>query len=344
MKLVTANVELMEKKEEELDIQFLERVGRTCYKSEDKITEDGESARKLVGGMFVGHGHEAMLEHLAYVFEMDEITFDELSGLLNDLRYKYGYTVYINTTSYTGRFLASGNIRAWRDLIRYGSARKVFIPFPIYKGLINDSVDSTILFSDLFSEEQWRWMNSTECQLPMTKIDQSELSEEEAQHHYYQTVRFTCDRGVTHEIVRHRPASYAQESTRYCNYSLGKFDGECSFVNVSKGIELDKKMASLSDEDKEIIKKIVENVNMYAEDAYQRILNLGGTPQIARDVLPGGLKTELVMTSNLREWNHFLTLRASSAAHPQMREVAYQVAEQFLEKFNWADVADVETK
>lgn len=344
MKLVEPKVELWDKKDDELDIQFIERVGRVCYKSEDKITSDGESAKKLVGGMFVGHGHEAVLEHVSYVFELRPLLFANFNELINDLENMYGYPIYLTRTHHTGRCLISGNIRAWRDLIRYASAREFPIPIFVWKGLIKDNEDSRTLFSDLIQDESFNALLETPCKGTMTRIRQCDLSDKEKYYHYYQTVKFICDRGVTHEIVRHRSASYAQESTRYCNYSWGKFDGECSFIDVSGGIELDKKMSSLPEEDKELIMKIVENVNEYAEDAYNRILSLGGTPQIARDVLPGGLKTELVMTANLREWDHFLNLRAAAPAHPQMKEVAYQVAEKFLDKFNWADITDVENR
>ena len=124
------------------------------------------------------------------------------------------------------------------------------------------------------------------------------------------SVRFTCDRGVSHEIVRHRLASYCQESTRYCNYSGDKFGKEitviqpCFLESGRRGWEL----WVLSCEQ--------------AEKAYFDLLNWGCTPQEARSVLPNSLKTEVVMTANLREWRHFLKLRCSSAAHPQMREVA----------------------
>lgn len=344
MKLVQPKVELWDKKEDELDIQFIERIGRVCYKSEDRITLDGQSAKQLVGEMFVGHGHEAVLEHLAYVFELDNEMFDEINSIISDLESIYGCAIYLNRTQINHRNLISGNIRAWRDFLKYSQQHQMFVPLYIYKACITDTTDSEVLFGDLVSDEFKEWLSTTECKKVMRKLSNEELFDQEKEYHYYQTVHFICDRGVTHEIVRHRPASYAQESTRYCNYSLGKFDGDCSFIDVSEGIELDQKMSRLPEEDKQRIKKMIEDVNMYAEDAYSNILRLGGTPQIARDVLPTGLKTELVMTANLKEWKHFLDLRTEKAAHPQMREVAYQVAEKFLEKFNWSEIAGIESR
>lgn len=135
--------------------------------------------------------------------------------------------------------------------------------------------------------------------------------------HYNVTVKFTCDRGVTHEIVRHRIASYAQESTRYCNYADGKFGGEITVIKpcyLKPGSPL---------------WNAWESSCRNAEDDYITLLEEGASPQEARAVLPNSLKTELVMTTNLREWRHFLKLRTSRAAHPQMREVTLMLLEQF---------------
>ena len=124
------------------------------------------------------------------------------------------------------------------------------------------------------------------------------------------SVRFICDRGVTHEIVRHRIASYSQESTRYCNYSKGQFNGEitviepCFLVPGTEGYDMWYRACQM------------------AEQYYFSMLDWGCSPQEARAVLPNSLKTEIVMTANVREWRHFLKLRTSPAAHPQMREVA----------------------
>ena len=124
------------------------------------------------------------------------------------------------------------------------------------------------------------------------------------------SVRFICDRGVTHEMVRHRIASYSQESTRYCNYSKGQFNGEitviepCFLVPGTEGYDMWYRACQM------------------AEQYYFSMLDWGCSPQEARAVLPNSLKTELIMTANIREWRHFLKLRTSPAAHPQMREVA----------------------
>lgn len=182
------------------ELQHIERIGRVCYKSEGKITEDGKSAEKFVT-MLIRNGHEAMIEH-------------------------------------------------------------------------------------------------------------SSLS-----------VKFTVDRGVSHELVRHRIASFAQESTRYCNYSDSKFGAECTFIDIENSIMLDNKMKSLSGEEITAILTEWTAAMNDAECHYMNMLSLGATPQIARSVLPNSIKTEITITANFREWRNFFKLRTAPNAHPQMREV-----------------------
>ena len=170
------------------ELQHIEKIGRVCYKSEDKITEDGESAKKFVK-MLIGRGHEAMIEH-------------------------------------------------------------------------------------------------------------SSLS-----------VRFTVDRGVSHELVRHRIASFAQESTRYCNYSKDKFDSGITFIKPF-----------FFGENTQNYKEWIYAMGI-AEKSYLQMLKDGATPQEARSVLPNSTKTEITITANYREWRNFFKLRTAKAAHPQMQEV-----------------------
>lgn len=128
--------------------------------------------------------------------------------------------------------------------------------------------------------------------------------------HQSVTVRVICDRGVSHEIVRHRLASYTQESTRYCNYTKGKFGSEITVIEPC--------FWSQNDERYQIWKWTIELI----EAGYNKLIELGATPQEARSVLPNSLKTEIVITMNLREWRHFFIMRTSESAHPQMREIA----------------------
>ena len=141
------------------------------------------------------------------------------------------------------------------------------------------------------------------------------------------TVRMICDRGVTHEIVRHRIASYSQESTRYCNYAGDKFDNQITVIDLASGFSYD-----LSNENDKAKYEVWTTAMQQAEQAYFRMLELGATPQEARAVLPNSLKTEIVVTMNLRSWRNFFRLRVDSHAHPQMREVAQILYKEFAEK------------
>ena len=182
------------------ELQHIEKIGRVCYKSEDYITEDGESARKFVA-MLIRNGHEAMIEHSFF------------------------------------------------------------------------------------------------------------------------SVKFTVDRGVSHELVRHRIASFAQESTRYCNYAKDKFGAECAFIDLEPGIMLDNKMKKMSGEEIALVMAEWTSAMEDAERHYMRLLELGATPQIARAVLPNSTKTEITVSANYREWRNFFKLRVPADVHPQMREV-----------------------
>ena len=134
------------------------------------------------------------------------------------------------------------------------------------------------------------------------------------------TVKVICDRGVTHEIVRHRLASYSQESTRYCNYANDKFGNELTFI---KPCYWDENSVPYHE-------WVVAMEN--AEDIYLRMLAYGAKPEEARSVLPNSLKTEIVMTMNIREWRHFFKMRCSTRAHPQMREVALMIQKEFQKR------------
>lgn len=165
--------------------------------------------------------------------------------------------------------------------------------------------------------------------------------------HISASVRFICDRGVSHEIVRHRLASYSQESTRYCNYSGDKFGGHITFIKpcfyneiplgefttaedaINNGIYDRKKKGGMDEA------QAIWLISMFnAEQSYKDLLFLKSQPQEARSVLPNSLKTELIMTANIREWRHFFKLRTSNAAHPQMREVAIPLFREFKRIFN----------
>lgn len=135
------------------------------------------------------------------------------------------------------------------------------------------------------------------------------------------TVRIVCDRGVSHELVRHRIASFSQESTRYVNYSKGKYGSEITFIDPCF-------WAHGSQNYKEW-----ERACLFAECSYMELINGGATAQEARSVLPNSLKTEVVMTANPREWLHVFRMRTANAAHPQMREIMIPLEQEFSQKW-----------
>jgi thymidylate synthase (FAD) len=134
------------------------------------------------------------------------------------------------------------------------------------------------------------------------------------------TVKIICDRGVSHELVRHRIASYSQESTRYCNYSQDKFGNEITVI----------KPCFWAEESSEY--QVWYDLMLNAEKAYNQLLALGAKAQEARSVLPNSLKTEIIVTMNIREWRHFFHLRTSQRSHPQMREIACKLLDTFKEE------------
>lgn len=135
--------------------------------------------------------------------------------------------------------------------------------------------------------------------------------------HAAATVRFVCDRGVSHELVRHRIASFSQESTRYANYAKDKFGREITVIRPFFWAEDSQAYA------------VWKEAMLAAEKAYMELTDAGARPQEARSVLPNSLKTEVVMTANLREWRHIFRLRCDGASHPQMRELTIPLLAEF---------------
>ena len=131
------------------------------------------------------------------------------------------------------------------------------------------------------------------------------------------SVKIICDRGVSHEIVRHRIASYSQESTRYCNYAKDKFGNELTFIKPFYWEEDSEKY------------RLWQEAMLSIEKTYMKLLEIGATPEEARSILPNSLKTEIIATMNLRQWRHFFRLRTDKASHPQMIEIARPMLDEF---------------
>lgn len=273
----------------------IERAGRVCYKSEDKITED--SAKGFVGRM-VKSGHGAMLEHGTVYLKIPYGTMDDRGEFSNEpIVIKYidnPYSVVMNNSENDYWYITSN----YRVIIENG------------------------------------WIDDLQYLCEPTEFHAKRI-----------TVHFVCDRGVSHEHVRHRVFSFAQESTRYCNYSKDKFGNELTYIcpcwldydRVQELTEIanrDNKEVyrmghdeSLSMEERGLCSFVYDMSNH--EHGYLFQISVGWKPQEARAVLPNALKTELVMTGFVSDWEHFFKLRDAGSAHPQARELAHPLHEEF---------------
>lgn len=307
MRLVKAGFERITEKD---PIKKIEQVARVCYKSEDKIC-DG-SAEKMVRSL-VRSKHYAMLEHGFIIMEASIEGYTDLKRLVDKIKEEYGVDVMLRFTDvcYSGRFLISGNMRMWLELIDFVNE--------------NDELILDVGVYNILKREKYKpiFDNYTDMQVrdagAFMVVQVEDLTHKEKLVHEDLTIKFIVDRGVSHEIVRHRKASFAQESTRYCNY--GK-SGEVAFIKPCffDGTQY----------------KVWEESVKHSEVAYHTLIQLGAKPQEARDVLDTSVKTEVVMTANLKEWIHFFNLRAigtTGAPHPQMLEIAVPAMEQVVKEY-----------
>lgn len=280
--------------------QRVERAARVCYKSEERITSTSADAfcRKLITQL----KHESVLEHVSLGFFVSGSDYIRLQCWPSRATNNPVTRAHLRFTASDGRCVVSGNIRAWRDTLRLRNDVPAFV-----KALVRRH---PLFFADLAPDAE-RYLGEVPKYVNM--YTQAELLE-----HATTTVKFTVDRGVSHEIVRHRVAAHSQESTRYCNY--GK-TGNVTFVippwlSILPGAYTAEVWSDPFD-------PVVPwfTAMQAAEQTYLALLKSGWSPQQARAVLPNSLKTELVMTATLREWRHVFALRTAGNAHPQMREV-----------------------
>lgn len=310
MNIIKAGFDIIPRDEERGGLAIIERAARTCYKTENRITDD--SAEGMVS-MLIRRGHEAMLEHGDYIFQMDDShAMDYLLGDLMAILFETGRRIRLNVTKENRRYIVSGNVRAWRELMQSGHGSAYYFAGDI----------DPIYIADLMPEAE-------RVHDPhVTRIRYEDLKGGlEQRAHIRQTVRFTIDRGVSHEFVRHRDFSFAQESTRYCNYSQNRFGSEITVIEPCFLIEGTEPYS------------LWKRQCMSAEVAYFQALNDGLAPEEARDVLPTSVKTELVMTGTLGDWKHFFDLRAlelTGKAHPQAVEVAKPLMLQMAPRFPMA--------
>lgn len=278
-------------------------------------------------------GNCAMLEHASLVFQVDETSFfdtlDVVESLEKGLYYDHEYETfksYLRFTDDNANYIISGNIRAWIEFLQ--TCNKFFNKIPAFFGyyISKDRYDTVtndidVLFKDFINVSYGTFTYPEDKNILVKRIIYlSELSIRERLIHQDLSVKFTVDRGVTHELVRMRDCSFAQESTRYINYSKGKFGNQITVIKPC-----------FWNEDTEIFNEWKMGCEE-AEKSYFILLNEGATPQEARDVLPTSVKADIIMTTNICEWIHVLELRAlgtTGKPHPQMEEVMIPLAKEF---------------
>lgn len=263
MKLIEPSVEILEQSSG-LDgiYEQIEIAGRTCYKSEENITED--SAKGFVDRM-IKSGHGAMLEH---------------------------GTVYLHLSGTSRKCFESKIVKKYEEN-KYSKVQEKF-------------EDGETDYRDWYVTTNYRvlvennWLDDLQYLCEPTEYHEKRI-----------TVKFICDRGVSHELVRHRVFSFAQESTRYCNYSKDKFGNELTFIKPS----------TLEDKETYSYNRFYGTLELF-ENEYLILLEEGWKPQEARAILPNVLKTEIVMTGFESDWENFFKLRCDKAAHPDMQVLA----------------------
>lgn len=272
MKLIKPSFEIIEQAPGIQGVKKqIEIAGRTCYKSEDKITDT--SCEEFVNRM-VNSGHGAMLEHgTVYLYI-------EYGSPFEDTQYFPGIEI----------------------LIKYNKNKYS----KVHREIINNYLHKVYITTNYRVLVENRWLDDLQYQCEPTEYHEKRI-----------TVKFICDRGVSHEFVRHRVSSFAQESTRYCNYLKEKFGMSVTFTQPDW----------IKTEDQSEFEEDCKSM----ETIYFKWLNKGYKAQEARYFLATGVKTELVITAFMSDWEHFFKLRCHSTAHPDARALAIPLKDKFIE-------------
>lgn len=255
----------------------IERCGRTCYKSENLITN--ETAVPFISGILKS-GHESVIEHANVIFSMPDTQQNHRIFEMKDIR-------GLNISTEQNLIVVSGNMRAFRDLARNYDIHDFLLL--IGNPLFYIKSDAVPVFDGVKIEG----------------VQSSRFSEL----HNYATTHSICDVGAYKDVTRHRLASFSIESTRYCNYSKGKFGSELTMIEPCN-IEKDSEMYV------EWLKTMKD-----IEAAYMKMAQLGAKGDQLRMLLPHSSKADMIMSANVAEWKHIFALRCHTAAHPSVRAV-----------------------
>jgi len=284
----------------------IESCGRICYKSEGKITE--KSAKPFIENI-LKRGHNSVSEMAVLTLQID---YDSKSVAE---RFFEGIPKYFAIDQIDKqRLLITGSVRAFRELYKEHATQKMAKAIAAFLG-----ERYPLFFFDLLPKNGWRPQSGFSIvKVPLADVDK--LSVDLLIKHRYIAVKIITNRAITHEIVRHRPVSYLQESQRYCRYNQAQFGNEVSFIKpmfYEEGTPEYDLWVRAMEETETIYLKLLEN----------------STAQAARTVLPNSCKTEIIVFANLIEWLHIFKLRTSPGAEPSMREIMIPLLDDFKKLF-----------
>lgn len=289
----------------------IERCGRICYKSEEKITKSSAEpfCRKVIELK-----HNSVLEMATvtlYIIVADKrhvIDFMSFMTVVDEMR-------FLKISLFDdGSLLITGSIRTFKALAENKQCSGLMIARRCFQkiGFLDKEYSSV----DDYSNEECQFWKVDDHWWEMIRMNQQEAYRK----HKHVAVKFIVNRAVSHEIVRHRPCSFLQESQRYCRYSEDKFGSEVSFIKPMFFAEDSSEYA------------LWEKAMLETEQLYLKLLKTS-TPQAARTVLPNSCKTEIIVYANLDEWRHIFSQRDTAAAEPSMREVMAPLHDDFKQKF-----------
>lgn len=308
MRIVPATATILDELDRQDMARRIEICGRLCYKSEDKITP--ASAEPFIRKV-VSHGHNSVMEMAALTVRVrceTEAIIDQFLAALPK------YLQIDRPEKKEKILLISGTVRAFREMYQSWANVKLIKGVTAYL-----AARHPLFFFDLGGKRGFLNQTGVEVEkLSLAEVDA--LPADLLARHRHLAVRFITNRAVTHELVRHRPCSFLQESQRYCRYSQDKFGNEITFIKpmfFKEGSEEYRLWQQAMLETEKIYLKLLETV----------------TPQAARTVLPNSCKTEIIVYANLLEWRHIFRLRTTRAAEPSMREVMNPLLEQMQKRF-----------
>jgi len=306
MKVIAPYCEILEDLDKQSLSVRIEACGRICYKSEDKITQ--ESAEPFIRNI-IKHGHNSVTEMAVLTLKVLYDTESTITHFFN-LMPKFLLVDRIAKKE----LLITGSVRAYRELYQANPTVKMVKAVASYLASRHP-----LFYEDLLTERGLMKQEGVHVEkVPLETVDA--LPAALLAKHRHVAVLFVVNRAITHEIVRHRPVSYLQESQRYCRYSQDKFGNEVTFI---KPMFFEAGTAEYG---------LWEKAMQDTEKIYLKLLE-STSPQAARTVLPNSCKTELITFANLLEWLHIFKLRTSKGAEPSMREVMIPLLHKFQEKY-----------